>query len=360
VGWAGVVLCQTHTPPPPPPPPLAYGPRFVRPGDVAAEQVRWLWRGYIPLGKLAVVDGDPGLGKSMMMTDLAARISTGAAMPDGSPGLDEPAGVLLLSAEDGIGDTITPRLTAAGAVMDRALVFDRFVAVDGERLPTLDDLAAMEEGIEAVGARLVVIDPLMAFLPPHVNAYRDQDVRRVLAPLSKLAERTGAAIVIVRHPNKAVGMSALHRGGGSIGIIGAARSGLLVAPDPNDPEGPRRIIAVVKNNLAPPAPSLAYHIETAENGAGRIVWEGPVAFTANQLTAGLTDGKEQGARSEAMDFLRDALGDSPQPVVAMKQAAKAAGISETTLKRAWRSLRCTTIKGEDGTYRWQLADAPAA
>ncbi len=340
--------------------PLVIGGRFVCPGDVAAEDVRWLWRGYIPLGKLTVVDGDPGLGKSMMMTDLAARVSTGAAMPDGSPGLDAPAGTLLLSAEDGIGDTIRPRLEAAGAVMERTLVFDRFVAVDGERLPTLDDLAAMEEGIAAVGARLVVIDPLMAFLPPHVNAYRDQDVRRILAPLGKLAERTGAAIVIVRHPNKMVGMSALHRGGGSIGIIGAARSGLFVAPDPHDPEGPRRVLAVVKNNLAPPAPSFAYHIETATNGAGRIIWEGIVSFTANQLAAPPADGEERSALMEAMDFLRDALAGGSQPVVAMKQGAKAAGISETTLKRAWRGLRCTTTKDGEGAYRWQLADAPAA
>ena len=116
----------------------------------------------------------------------------------------------------------------------------------------------------------------------------------------------------------------------------------------------------MKNNLAPPAPSFAYHIETAENGAGRIVWEGEVAFTANQLAAPPADGEERSARSEAMDFLRDALGDGPQPVVAMKQAAKAAGISEGTLKRAWRDLRCTTSKGEDGTYRWQLPAAPAA
>jgi len=337
----------------------AFGGVYVRPGEVAVEQVQWLWQGYIPLGALTVVDGDPGLGKSTMMTDLAARVTNGGTMPDGSPGLEEAAGVLMLSAEDSIGTTIRPRLERAGAAMERTLILSMFRAVDGERLPTIADVGAIEHGIRVDGAKLVIIDPVMAFLPPYINAYRDQDVRRVLAPLSQLAQETGAAIVIVRHPNKMVGQSALHRGGGSIGIIGAARAGLFVAPDPHDPEGPRRIVAVVKNNLAPPAPSLAYHIEGKKDDVGRIVWEGQVSFTANQLAAPPTDGEERSARSEAMDFLRDALTDGPQPATMITKAAREAGIAEPTLKRVKGQLRCRSIKTGD-VWVWQLPPAPAA
>ena len=329
---------------------------FIRPGDVAAEQVQWLWQGYIPRGALTVVDGDPGLGKSTMMMDLAARLTTGAVMPDGSAGLAAPAGILMLCAEDSISTTIRPRLEQAGAAMARTLILDHLTTPVGERQPTIGDIAAIAEGIATVEACLVIIDPLMAFLPPNVNAYRDQDVRRVLTPLSQLAQRTGAAIVVVRHPNKMVGQSALHRGGGSIGIIGAARSGLLVAPDPHDPEGPRRILAAVKNNLAPPAPSLAYHIEGEKDGAGRIVWEGVASFSANQLIAPPLDGEESSMLTEAMDFLRGALADGTQPAAAMTKAAREAGITEQTLRRAKCALRCRSAKDGKGWF-WRLPDA---
>jgi hypothetical protein len=265
----------------------------------------------------------------------------------------------MLSAEDSITTTIRPRLEKAGAAMERTLVLDHVTTPEGKRPPTIADIGVLAEGIGMVGASLIVIDPVMAFLPPSVNAYRDQDVRRVLTPLSQLAEESGAAIVIVRHPNKMVGQSALHRGGGSIGIIGAARCGLLVAPDPHDPEGPRRILAVVKSNLAPPAPSLAYHIEGQKNEAGRIVWEGVASFTANQLAAPPTDSEERGVLTEAMDFLRDALTEGATPALAVVKAAREAGIAERTLKRAKRELRCQSMK-DGAAWFWQLPDVPAA
>ena len=160
---------------------------------IEPEEVSWLWPSWLALGKLALVDGDPGLGKSAMTLDLAARVSAGKAFPDGAE--CEPAGVVLLSAEDGLADTIRPRLDAAGADTSRILALATVPDENGhDRLLSIpEDLPLIEKGIRRVGARLVVVDPLMAFLSGDTNSHRDQDVRRALAPLAGLAERTGAA-----------------------------------------------------------------------------------------------------------------------------------------------------------------------
>jgi hypothetical protein len=218
--------------------------------SVEPEEVSWLWPSWLALGKLALVDGDPGLGKSAMTLDLAARVSSGKVFPDGAE--CEPAGVVLLSAEDGLADTIRPRLDAAGADTSKVLALATVPDEDGhDRLLSIpEDLALIEKGIRRVGARLVVVDPLMAFLSGDTNSHRDQDVRRALAPLAGLAERTGAAVLVVRHLNKAAANNPLYRGGGSIGIIGAARMAFVVGKDPQDES--RRVLASTKNNLAKP------------------------------------------------------------------------------------------------------------
>ena len=163
--------------------------------EVESEKVSWLWPSWLALGKLALVDGDPGLGKSAMTLDLAARVSAGKAFPDGAE--SEASGVVLLSAEDGLKDTIRPRLDAAGADTSKILSLAMVPDGDGhDRLLSIpEDLGLIEEGIRRVGARLVVVDPLMAFLSANTNSHRDQDVRRALAPLAGLAERTGASRV---------------------------------------------------------------------------------------------------------------------------------------------------------------------
>jgi len=235
--------------------------------DVAPERVSWLWRGRIPLGKITLIDGDPGTGKSALATDLAARVSVGRKFPDGTP--CRAGGVVIASAEDGLADTIRPRLDAAGADLSRVLALATVPDGDTERLISVpEDIGVIRRGIEQVQARLVVIDPLMAFLSGDVNSHRDQDVRRALAPLAKLAEETGAALVVVRHLNKSSDGNALYRGGGSIGIVGQARSALLVARHPEDDR--RRVLASLKSNLAEPAPSLAFTFTEAANGAVRV------------------------------------------------------------------------------------------
>ncbi|MEJ7872821.1 MAG: AAA family ATPase, partial [Rubrobacteraceae bacterium] len=240
--------------------------------DVKPERVRWLWDGRIVLGKLNLVDGDPGTGKSAATTDLAARVSVGKPWPDGSE--CRAGGVVLLSAEDGLADTIRPRFDAAGGDPSKAVAVSTVPDAEGNerQIAIPDDLPTIEAAIERVGALLVVVDPLMAFLPGDVNSHRDQDIRRALAPLARLAERTGAAVVVVRHLNKGVGGNALYRGGGSIGIVGAARSGLLIAKHPEDES--RRVLASIKSNLAAPAPSLVFELASTETGAVRVDWKG--------------------------------------------------------------------------------------
>src|SRR4029079_8173039 len=170
--------------------------------------------------------GDPGLGKSSLTLDMAARISTGRPMPGALDAQRPPADVVLLSAEDGLADTVRPRLEAAGADLTRIFAMDAVPTGPGRpgRPPVFpDDVGWLHDLIVMKGVRFVIIDPLMAFLGLSVNAMNDQNVRRALFPLSRLAETTGAVILVVRHLNKNTQGSALYRGGGSIGIIGAAR-----------------------------------------------------------------------------------------------------------------------------------------
>jgi len=319
--------------------------------EVEPERVEWLWPGRLPLGKLAVLDGDPGLGKSAMSLDVAARVSAGLELPDGQR--CEPAGVVLLSAEDGLADTIRPRLDAAGADTQRVVALSTVPDGKTERsLSIPEDLPAVERAIRRVGASLVVVDPIMAFLSGNTNSHKDQDVRRALAPLAKLAERTGAAILIVRHLNKASGGNTLYRGGGSIGIIGAARSGMVVAEDPNDPE--RRILAQNKQNLSNLAASLVFTVQTAPNGAARVVWCGQSELNASQILRAPLDEEEKSSLSEAKEFLQDELKEGPMGAKQVKNNAHQGDISQRTLKRAKADLGVKSTKEADGSWTWSL------
>jgi hypothetical protein len=323
---------------------------------VQPERVEWLWRDRIPLGKLTIIDGDPGLGKSVLTLDLAARVSRGLAMPDGSPGRQ--GGVVLLSAEDGLADTIRPRLDAADADCERILALDSVLAEGGQgkerRLPVLPlDVSYLAAAVKRVGALLAVVDPLTAFLGAEVNAHRDTDIRRALFQLVRLAEETGAAVVVVRHLNKGMGSNPLYRGGGSIGIIGAARSGLLVAKDPDNPD--RRVLASTKCNLAKLPASLAFDLTPADNGALRIGWMGESPQTAESLLAAPRDDEDRDAVHEAVEVLRSILDGGPVPAEEAKKEARKAGIAERTLLRAKDLLAVKSRKaGFAGNWKWFL------
>lgn len=335
----------------------------VRPlARVRPERVSWLWPGYLPAGKLVVLDGDPSTGKSTVTDDLAARCSTGSPWPDGAASTG-PRGVVLLSAEDGLADTIAPRLTAAGADMARIFALTEVaVGADDERRmvpPSLPrDIHTLGRVIEATDAALVVIDVLMAYLGASTDSHRDQDVRGVLHQLAAMADRTGACIVLIRHLNKSGAGSPLYRGGGSIGIVGAARAAFLVGRDPADDD--RRILACLKSNLAAEPASLAYRLVNAEPwGCARVEWEpGPVAgMTAAHLLAAPSDDDERTEQDEAIEWLSDYLEarGNQAPAADVLRDALRVGIAKTTLHRARKRAGVESVKGGFGAgWTWRL------
>lgn len=331
---------------------------LTRLADVKPERVQWLWPGRIPAGKLVTLDGDPGLGKSTLALEIAATVTTGGSWPDGGY-CEQPGAVLLLSAEDGLADTVRPRLDAAGADVTKVHAVEGVPTVsrDGEvtlRPPTLADVHALELAVADTGAALIVVDVIMAFLPSGADSHRDQDVRAVLGRLAGLADRTGCSVLLLRHLNKASGRDPLYRGGGSIGIVGAARSGLLVAADPDDPE--RRVLASVKSNLGPPPESLAYRLVGTDLGVARVRWDGSVGHSAADLLRPRGDDDEAESRTEAEKWLEDyLLAAGAATSKDTKRDAAKDGIAERTLHRARQKLGViVSHRGYPRVTWWQL------
>ena len=326
----------------------------VRLSDVEPEAVDWLWFGRLGRGKLTLIDGDPGLGKSLLTLDISARLTMGAAWPDGLPCVIS-GSVMLMGAEDGLADTVRPRLDAAGADVYRVYALPTVGTAGNEHPPSIpDDIPEIEAELRAKDALMLVVDPLMAFLGSDVNSYRDQDVRRALAPLAAMADRLGVAVLVVRHLNKSSGGPAIYRGGGSIGLAGAARVVLAVGADPEDES--RRILAAVKANLTVAPPSLAYRLVEAA-GAVRIDWLGTSNITAGQLLAVPVNDKERSALADACDFLRDRLGDEWVEASVVTKEAAHAGVSAATLKRAKAHLEVASERigfGSEGRWFWTL------
>lgn len=273
-------------------------------------------------------------------------------MPDGGAS-GQPEVVPIMTAEDGIADTVRPRLEAAGADLERVEVFTEVQMVDGAtRLPSIPmDLSHVEALVTRSGVALVVIDVLNAYLSSKVDGYRDQDVRGALHPLAKMAERTGATVVCLRHLSKTGGANAIYRGGGSIGIIGGARAGLLVAPDPDDES--RRVLAVSKSNLAEKPPSLAYRLVNDRlHDVARVQWEGAVEHTADGLL--VTRGEEHRSDDEldAVGVLTDILMGGPLWVAEAIKAMATAGFSKDQAKRA-------KSKAGAARSRWAPQETPS-
>jgi hypothetical protein len=341
------------------PAPVGGAPVIVRLLDVQPEPVAWLWPGRIAMGKLTLIAGDPGLGKSLLTLDLAARVSAGAGWPDRPGERFEPGGVVLLSAEDDLADTVRPRLDAAGADCSRivaikgvSVVGDCGAVVGARLVDFVCDLPALEQAIRAVeGCRLVIIDPLTAYLGA-VDSHKNAEIRGLLAPLADLAARHRIAVVGVTHLNKATGGPALYRTSGSLAFVAAARAAWLVTKDRDDPH--RRLMLPAKNNLSGGADGLAFRI----GGGPRVEWvDGPVPTSADEALAASWGGSGEG-RSEVADavvWLRDLLEDGPRPSREVLAAAREAGYSARTLARARAVVGVRARKGGfDGAWVLEL------
>lgn len=331
------------------------GPQVVRLGDVEPEPVIWLWNGYIVRGKVNLIAGDPGLGKSWVTLDIAARLTVGGETPDRQHRMEQGA-VVLLTAEDGLADTVRPRIDVQGGDASLVHVLEGIVDPDGqERLPSLvEDIATLEQLVLSVHARLVIIDPVNAYLG-RTDSHVDAQIRRVLTPLAKMAERTGAAIVVVMHLNQSTLQPALYRVQGSIGYVGAARSVLLMVRDKDNPA--LRIMAPIKANLVGEMPALSFTI-TDEPA---LSWQGAVEVDIAELLAASSP-EEQGAREEAKRFLGEMLADGEAPGTEVVKEARECGISEKTLRRAAKDMGVDIArvgqvgKRGGGVWIWRLPE----
>jgi hypothetical protein len=337
-------------------------------GDIRPERVSWIWPGRLAVGKLTALDGLPDLGKSTIALDLSARITTGRAMPDGPNGLDGPGDVVLFSAEDGLADTVAPRMEAAGGDRTRVHVVTatHYIGEEGDiqtRWPDLKrDVELLRATVEDAGARLVVIDVLMAYLDARTNSYRDQDMRSVLGPLAAMAEQTGCAVLFLRHPTKNGARDPILAGGGSIGIIGAARVGLLASFHPEDEELPesarRRLLAVSKCNVAAKADTLVYRLIPPDgHDVAAVIWGGTSPLGARDLTVDPRDASEHAELTDAQRVVMSLFADGAGAVRASdaEEAGRRAGIPKRTLTEARRKLHITTEKASmDSGWWWVL------
>jgi hypothetical protein len=329
-------------------------PPVVALSQIVPERLRWLSPGRLAAGKLTIFDGDPGLGKSTLLCEFAARISRGEPLPGGAAGPPRP--VLLMSAEDDPYDTIRPRIDAAGGDPRRVIAFATLPGHDspGTLGSIPDHVYLLEEIIARTQAALLIIDPLVAFLARGHNENSNQGVRRAFHSLKGLGERTGVAIVAVRHLNKSMTVNPLYRGGGTIGIIGAARCGLLLAPDPDDPQ--RRILASTKDNLGLPPPSLAFRlVPSPGSDVARVVWDGVSQWTAEQLLRETASGvASHSLLTDARQWLRAALADGRRSARDILREASEVGIGRNVLYAA-RKLEGVSISKEraaGGRWVW--------
>jgi hypothetical protein len=332
----------------------------VRCADVTSAEVSWLWEPYLARGKLAVLDGDPGTGKSFVTVDLACRISRGLSMPGAASATQEPASVLLLNAEDDARDTIRPRVLAANGDPDRVRIFAA-PGIGLERVPRFpEDFAALEAAVHETRAALVVIDPMMAFFPPDVCANNNQAICTALMPFSAMAANTGACVLLVRHLRKSGGASAIYRGVGSIGILGAVRTGLMVARHPDDPE--LRVLSLTKTNIGPPGQSLGFRLERNEASGQTVVnWTGPLDVTTDDLFGACVPLRAGfRTRERAAEWLRECLANGERRATEVYEAARAAGIPSRTLERVKTTVGVkSNAVSNGGRIEWWWSDPKA-
>ena len=298
--------------------------KIIRMSDVELTPVEWLWKPYLPFGKLSVLQGNPGEGKTYFAMHLAAACTNGKLLPNMER--MEPFNVIYQTAEDGLGDTVKPRLIEAGADLDRVLVID-----DSDVQLTLSD-ERIEKAIIENNAKLVIIDPIQAYLGADVDMNRANEVRPIFMRLGQVAQRTGCAILLIGHLNKAAGMQSLQRGLGSIDIAAAVRSVMFIGKLKHDPT--MRILTHEKSSLAPPGASLAFSL----GDEGGFRWVGEYDITADEMLSGIEPQRETKTQ-QAKDLICALLAGGKQVLSEdIDKAALERGIPGRTVRDAKREL----------------------
>ncbi len=303
------------------------------------EEIKWLWKPYIPFGKLTIIQGDPGEGKTTFALWLAALLTQGKRFDEigNIVGLEQ-VNVIYQIAEDGIADTVKPRLLTAGADCSRVKVID-----DSEKALSMDD-ERLEIAIKETGAKLLILDPLQAYLGDKVDMNRANEAREMTKKLGALAERTGCAVILVGHMNKGSGAKAAYRGIGSIDFFAIARSVLLVARVPDD--STIRAVAQIKNNLAAEGSTMAFRLD--ENG---FSWIGEYDVSIDELLAGYSNNDKH---KMAEDFLKKVLSDGQTvPALEIFARAKSIGVSKRTIENVKQELGIKSIK-DGSSWVWKL------
>lgn len=313
--------------------------KIIRMDTIKAEEIKWLWYPYIPYGKLTIVQGDPGEGKTTFALKLAAELSKGNCFGDGEEAKEgEPINIIYQTAEDGLADTVKPRLEAAGADCSRILVID-----DSEKTLSMQD-SRIEQALEQTHAKLLILDPIQAYLGDGVDMNRANETREVTKKIGALAERTGCAVILIGHMNKGSGAKAAYRGVGSIDFFAIARSVLLVARVPDNTN--IRAIAQIKNNLAQEGETVAFKLEE-----GAFTWLGTYDISADELLSGFSSGDKS---TKAEKFLRELLNaNESYPSNEIFVQGKKLGISKRTLENVKQELGIKAIRV--GTvWHWKM------
>jgi hypothetical protein len=326
--------------------------------DVTATEVEWLWPDRVAVGKVSMLAGDPGLGKSFLTLDMAARVSTGSPWPDCPDFVNKAGSVVLLNCEDDLSDTVRPRLDRAGADCTRIVALHGVLNVNregktSERSFSLDcDIPRLDRAIRKVpGCRLVVIDPITAYLG-QADSHNNAEIRALLAPLAEMANHRRVAVVCVSHLNKGAG-PAMYRTMGSLAFVAAARSAWAVIKDKDDPL--RRLVMPIKNNVGPDDTGLAYRLID-----DRVQWErDPVAGTAEEVMRAneITEpDHEPVGQTSAGNWLQGLLAAGPMLALEIRRQAGEAAIPLRTLERAKKRLGVQAYRQEiTGPWYWRLA-----
>ncbi len=313
--------------------------KLINMADVESKEVYWLWYPYIPYGKITIIQGDPGEGKTTCILHIAALLSKGEKLPCDAEER-EPIYIIYQTSEDGLEDTVKPRLEKAGAECSRILVIDE----------TETELSMTDERIEMAirktGARLVILDPIQAYLGAEVDMHRANEIRPVLKRLGNLAEKYNCAIVLIGHMNKANGAKSTYRGLGSIDFQATARSVLVVGRLKDNPT--IRIIAHDKSSLAPEGNSIAFEL-SKETG---FKWLGHYDITVEDLLSG---NNQENKLQKAERMLNEFLADGAELQSKLLESAKNMDISKRVLDQAKKNLSVKSFKRGDRWY-WQLTE----